>query len=107
MLHCMDSAAADATPLVVFTTRTNTELGAQRVLAAATDEGAPGVLLQGVLKRVTEAMLVSHPRAMLGKWVPNRAALLYPQDEIPQRNFRRFEGGAPLTPDALLALAAE
>jgi hypothetical protein len=90
-----------APPLVLFTTRTNTELGAARVELA--DDGS--IVLRDVCKKVTENMLSSYPRAMLGHWTPNRAALRYPRDEIAERKVRRFEGGDPLDADALVALA--
>ena len=94
----MDAAAP---PRVLFKTRTNTELGAQGV--SVTDDGS--VRLEGIVKKVTESMLVSYPREMLGKWTPNRAALLYPRDEIAQRKITCCETGAELDLDAVLALA--
>ena len=62
---------AEATPLLTFSTRTNSELGAEGI--SITADGS--VVLEGVLKKVTESMLTSYPRDMLGKWTPNRAAI--------------------------------
>ena len=94
-------AEAGTTPLVTFTTRTNTELGADGVRVL--DDGE--IVLVNVLKKVTEAMLTSYPRAMLGQWTPNRAAIRYPRDEIASRRVTRFDTGDPLDLDGILALA--
>ena len=93
---------ADATPLITFSTRTNSELGAQSISIAA--DGS--IVLGGVLKKVTESMLTSYPRELLGTWTPNRAAIAYPRDEIAQRRIKRFDGGEELDLDAILALAS-
>ncbi len=95
----MSDVAAD--PIILFKTRTNTELGAQRVALA--EDGA--VRLEGVVKKVTESMLASYPRDMLGKWTPNRSALLYARDELAGRKFTRFDNGEALDVEGLLALA--
>ncbi|MHA7836397.1 MAG: hypothetical protein ACX98W_02960 [bacterium] len=92
---------ADATPLVTFKTLTNTELGAESVEVA--EDGS--IVLQGILKKVTESMLTSYPRTQLGTWTPNRAALRYSRDEIADRGVKRFETGEPLDLEGILALA--
>jgi len=89
------------TPLVLFKTRTNTELGAESI--RVTDDGA--VRLEGVLKQVTEGMLTSYPRAMLGCWTPNRAAIRYDRAEMDARDVRRFDTGESLDLAAIEALA--
>ena len=90
----------DSTPLILFTTRTNTELGAESVAVDGDD-----IVLGGVLKKVTEAMLASYPRTMLGKWTPNRYAVRYPRAEIAERKVKNFETGAALDVDAVVGLA--
>jgi hypothetical protein len=55
---------------------------------------------------VTESMLTSYPRAQLGKWTPNRAALRYTRDEIEKCNVRRLDDGKALDLAAILALAS-
>jgi len=92
---------ASGDPIVLFSTRTNTELGAQTV--SVDEDGS--LILGGVLKKVTESMLTSYPRAMLGKWTPNRAALRYPKDEITDRRIKSFGTGEELDVEAVLALA--
>ena len=92
----------DATPLVLFTTRTNTDLGAQSIEVA--ENGS--IVLRDVLKQVTESMLTSYPRTLLGKWTPNRAALRYPRDEIAQRRVRDFATGKSLDLERVLELAS-
>ena len=91
----------DAVPLFTFKTRTNTELGAQSVSAA--EDGS--IIFHDVLKIVTESMLQSYPRAQLGTWTPNRAALRFDRDEIADRGAKNLETGEALGLDALLALA--
>jgi hypothetical protein len=88
-------------PLVVFQTRTNTELGA----ASVSIEKDGAVVFQGVCKKVTEGMLSSYPRTVLGEWTPNRTAVRYSADEIPDRKVRRFDSGELLDLPALKALA--
>ena len=90
-----------APPLVLFTTRTNTELGAAKIELA--DDGS--IVFRDVCKKVTESMLQSYARTMLGKWTPNRAALTYTRDEIADRKVRNFESGDALDVDALVKLA--
>jgi hypothetical protein len=93
---------AEATPLITFSTRTNSELGAEGL--SITADGS--VVLEGVLKKVTESMLTSYPRDMLGTWTPNRAAIAYPRDEIAQRRVTKFDSGEELDLEAILALAS-
>ncbi len=88
-------------PLVVFLTRTNTELGAASVEFDA--EGS--VVFQGVCKMVTEGMLSSYPRSVLGEWTPNRAAIRFDADEIDARKVRRLDSEDVLDLEALKALA--
>lgn len=95
----MSDIAAD--PIILFKTRTNSELGAQQVTLT---EGGD-LRLVGVVKKVTESMLASYPRDMLGKWTPNRSALLYPRDEIAERKITRFDNGEALDVEGVLALA--
>jgi hypothetical protein len=92
----------DATPTLTFSTRTNTELGAQGVELA--DDGT--ILLIGVLKKVTESMLTSYPRELLGTWTPNRSSIAYPRDEIMERRIKSVSDGKELDLDAILALAS-
>lgn len=91
----------DATPLVTFVTRMNTELGAGGIKVV--DDGQ--VVMVNVLKKVTEAMLTSYARSMLGKWTPNRAAIRYPRQEIALRRVTKFDTGDELDLDGVLALA--
>ncbi len=99
----MASVSVDivAPPQVVFLTRTNTELGAASVAIDA--EG--GVLFEGVCKMVTEGMLSSYPRSVLGEWTPNRAAIRFDADEIAARKVRRLGSDEVLDLEALKALA--
>jgi hypothetical protein len=89
-------------PLVVFSTRTNTELGAASV--SIEDDGA--IVFEGVCKKVTEGMLSSYPRSILGEWTPNRVAIRYTADEISERKVRSFDSGKPLDIEALKQLAS-
>lgn len=100
----MASVSVDivAPPQVVFLTRTNTELGAASVEIDA--EGA--VVFHGVCKMVTEGMLSSYPRSVLGEWTPNRAAIRFTADEIDQRKVRRLGADDSLDLEALKALAS-
>lgn len=91
----------DALPLFTFKTRTNTELGAQSVSIA--DDGS--IVFHDVLKIVTESMLTSYPRAQLGTWTPNRAAIRFERDEIAGRDAKDVKTGSALDLDALVALA--
>lgn len=88
-------------PILLFNTRTNTELGAQGV--SVDDDGT--VVFTGVVKKVTESMILSYPRTMLGEWTPNRAALRFSRDELGDRSVKRFDNGEALDLDAVLALA--
>lgn len=92
---------ASADPIILFSTRTNTELGAQEI--HVDEDGS--IVLGGVVKKVTESMLTSYPRTMLGKWTPNRAALHYPREEIAERRVKKFDTGKELDLEAVLALA--
>ncbi len=96
------NAEATATPLVTFKTLTNTDLGAESVEVA--EDGS--IVLRGILKKVTESMLTSYPRSQLGSWTPNRLAIRYSRDEIPERGVRRFDTGESLDLDGVLALAS-
>ena len=95
----MNDLEAKRPPLVLFTTRGNSELGAEAVHFDGDD-----VVFQEVLKRVTESMLGSYPRSLLGKWTPNRAALRYPANEIGNRRVTKFDSGDALDLDALRAM---
>ena len=92
----------DAEPLFTFKTLTNTDLGAQQTRRDA--DGS--VVLVGVLKKVTEAMLTSYPKTLLGKWTPNRAAVRYSKDQLAWRDFKRFPDGKALGPDEVVKLAS-
>ncbi len=94
--------SASVTPLILFTTLKNTELGASRVEI----ETDGTLVLHGVLKQVTEGMLTSYPRTLLGHWLPNRLAVRYAPDEIAGRKVRNFESGEALDQDGLAALAS-
>ena len=96
----MNELEAKRPPIVLFTTRTNTELGAE---AVRFENGE--VVFTQILKRVNDAMLSSYPRTMLGKWTPNRASLRYREDEMSDHSVRSFESGEPLDLDGLRALA--
>jgi hypothetical protein len=90
-----------AAPLILFMTRTNAELGAQSV--SVDDDGT--VVFGGVVKKVTESMILSYPRTMLGEWTPNRNAIRFTRDELAGRSIRRFDTGEELSLDAVVALA--
>lgn len=92
----------DAVPLVTFKTRTNTELGAESISVA--EDGS--IVLHNVLKKVTESMLTSYPRAQLGTWTPNRAAIRYPREEILEHHVKKVDDGKELDLDGILALAS-
>ena len=96
----MNDLEAKQPPLLLFPTRSNTELGAEAVRVEG-DE----VVFQHILKRVTESMLTSYPRSLLGKWTPNRAAIRYPAAEALQQGITRFDSGEALDLDALRALS--
>lgn len=88
-------------PLILFRTRTNTELGA----ASISFEPDGSVVFGSVRKKVTEGMLSSYPRSVLGEWTPNRVAIRYPVEELDDRKVRRFDSGEPLDLEALKQLA--
>jgi len=92
----------DASPLIVFRTRENTELGAQGV---ELDERDGSIVFRGVVKQITESMLGSYPRDQLGKWTPNRAAVRYDREEVARRDVRRADTGEELDVEGVLALA--
>lgn len=83
-------------PKFLFTTRTNQELGAESV-----EIDGEGVRFRAVSKKVTENMLSSYPRSLLGKWTPNRAAIRFERDELADRKVSDFETGDTLDFDAL------
>ncbi len=89
-------------PLLLFMTRTNTELGAASV--SFDDDGT--VLFGGVSKKVTEGMLSSYPRSVLGEWTPNRVAIRFQADEVGDRKVRNYKSGDALDLDALKKLAS-
>lgn len=99
----MGSVSVDivSPPTLLFKTKTNTELGADSV--SFDDDGT--VVFKGVSKMVTEGMLSSYPRSVLGKWTPNRVAVRYPLDALEGRKVRSFESGEPLDLEALKKLA--
>ncbi len=89
-------------PLFLFLTRTNSELG-----AASVSLEADGTLVFGdVSKKVTEGMMSSYPRSVLGEWTPNRAAIRFTSDELGDRKVRNFGSGELLDLDALKKLAS-
>ena len=89
-------------PLILFRTRTNTELGA----AGVSFEPDGSVLFEGIRKKVTEGMLSSYPRSVLGEWTPNRVAIRYSVAELGDRKVRKFDSGEPLDLEALKQLAS-
>ena len=91
-----------APPLITFTTLKNTELGATSISLG--EDGS--VSLCGVLKKVTESMLTSYPRSLLGSWTPNRAAVRYERAQIAARHVKRFDTGVELDLDGVLELAS-
>ena len=91
---------ASGTPLILFKTLTNTELGAESVRLDGDD-----VIFEGVLKQVTESMLTSYPRNQLGFWLPNRSAVRYTREQAAGRKVRKFDGGQELDLDGLIGLA--
>jgi hypothetical protein len=96
------SESESATPLILFKTLTNTELGAESVRTDA--DGS--VIFEGVLKQVTEGMLTSYPRDQLGQWLPNRYAVRYSREDAAKRDVKRFDSGEALDLDGILALAS-
>ena len=87
-------------PLFTFKTLKNTALGALRI--ERDEDGS--VVLTGILKLVTESMLQSYPRSVLGKWTPNRARVRYSAEEAEGRDWKGFESGEALDVEGVLAL---
>jgi hypothetical protein len=100
----MASGSVDTVPppLILFHTRTNTELGA----ASISFEADGSVVFEGVSKKVIEGMMSSYPRSVLGKWTPNRVAIRYSSDELGDRKVRSVESGDSLDAKALKKLAS-
>ena len=91
-----------ALPLDSFKTRTNTDLGAKSI--SIEDDGS--VVFRDVLKKVTESMLTSYPRSMLGQWTPNRAAVRYSREQLADRQVKMFASGEKLDIEGILKLAS-
>ncbi|GEM_PF-1569994 len=87
-------------PAFTFKTLKNTELGA---LEAARDEDG-SIVVTGILKLVTESMLQSYPRSVLGKWTPNRARIRYSAEDAAGRDWKNHETGESIDLEAVLAL---
>ena len=87
-------------PLFTFKTLKNTELGAESI--EREDDGS--VVLTGILKKVTESMLTSYPRTLLGKWTPNRASIRFTPEQTEGRDWKRFDNGEAVDLDGLLSL---
>jgi len=90
----------NSVPLVTFKTLKNTELGAESI--ERDDDGS--IVVTGVLKKVTESMLQSYPRTLLGKWTPNRARIRYSADEARGRGWKRYDTGESIDLDTALSL---
>ena len=87
-------------PLLTFKTLKNTELGAETI--GRDDDGS--IVLTGVLKKVTESMLQSYPRTVLGKWTPNRARIRYSAEEAAGRDWKNYATGEAIDVEAAIAL---
>ena len=87
-------------PVLTFKTLKNTELGA---LEIERDEDG-SVVVTGILKLVTESMLQSYPRTVLGKWTPNRARIRYSADEAAGRDWKNYATGEAIDVEAAIAL---
>ena len=87
-------------PVLTFKTLKNTELGA---LEIARDEDG-SVVVTGILKLVTESMLQSYPRSVLGKWTPNRARIRYSAEDAAGRDWKNYETGESIDVEGALAL---
>ena len=87
-------------PVLTFKTLKNTELGA---LEIERDEDG-SVVVTGILKLVTESMLQSYPRSVLGKWTPNRARIRYSAEDAAGRDWKNYETGESLDVEGALAL---
>ncbi len=90
----------NSVPLVTFKTLKNTELGAESI--ERDDDGS--IVVTGVLKKVTESMLQSYPRTLLGKWTPNRARIRYSADEAKDRAWKRYDSGESIDLETALSL---
>ena len=87
-------------PVLTFTTLKNTELGA---LEIERDEDG-SVVVTGILKLVTESMLQSYPRTVLGKWTPNRTRIRYTAEQAADRGWKNHATGESIDLEAALAL---
>jgi hypothetical protein len=87
-------------PTILFKTLKNSELGAQSI--RRDDDGS--IVVTGILKKVTEAMLQSYPRIQLGKWTTNRAYIRYTPEDAQGREWKRHDNGEALDLEAALAL---
>ena len=87
-------------PTIIFKTLKNTELGAESIEKDA--DG--GVVLTGVLKKVTESMLQSYPRKQLGKWTTNRKRVRYTAEQAAGRDYKRFDNGESISLEEALSL---
>lgn len=87
-------------PVITFKTLKNTELGA---LEIERDEDG-SIVVTGILKLVTESMLQSYPRTVLGKWTPNRARIRYSADEAAGRDWKNYATGEAIDVEAAIAL---
>ena len=63
------------------------------------------VVLTGILKLVTESMLQSYPRSVLGKWTPNRARIRYTAEEAAGRDWKNYATGETVDVDGALMLS--
>ncbi len=87
-------------PILTFKTLKNTELGALEI--EREDDGS--VVVTGILKLVTESMLQSYPRTVLGKWTPNRARIRYSAEQAKERGWKNYATGESIDVEAALAL---
>ncbi|MCR9092836.1 MAG: hypothetical protein NXI30_01340 [bacterium] len=87
-------------PILTFKTLKNTELGALEI--EREDDGS--VIVTGILKLVTESMLQSYPRSVLGKWTPNRARIRYSAEDAAGRDWKNYETGESIDVEGALAL---
>ena len=87
-------------PILTFKTLKNTELGALEI--EREDDGS--VVVTGILKLVTESMLQSYPRSVLGKWTPNRARIRYSAEDAAGRDWKNYETGESIDVEGALAL---
>lgn len=87
-------------PILTFKTLKNTELGALEI--ERDDDGS--IVVTGILKLVTESMLQSYPRSVLGKWTPNRARIRYTAEQAADRDWKNYATGESVDVEAALAL---